>query len=93
MPQRSTAEEQHVDRLIAHLTREYDGVTYEGVTGGPQVDAIVRAEFERLWRESAVTDFVPILAERRARARLSDEWGGRRASGAAPEQLVDLQGA
>lgn len=67
------------------LAREYDGATCE------EVDSTVRAGYERFCRESLVTDFVPILTERRSRARLSLRWGGRRAAGVAPGRLAALQ--
>lgn len=69
------AEQQHIDKLIAHLANEY-----EGRIDGQQVGSVVQGEFERLVSDSAVKDFVPILTERRSRARLIEQWGGRKAS-------------
>lgn len=82
------AEQQHIDKLIEILSIEY-----EGRADGQQVGEVVQDTFERLVRESAVKDFVPILTERRARVRLTERWGGRRAAGATPERLVDRQDA
>jgi Protein-tyrosine-phosphatase-like, N-terminal domain/Protein of unknown function (DUF3562) len=56
---------QHIDRLADQLGKEYSSLV------APEAVAeVVRTEYERLCRESRVTDFVPILAERRVRARL-----------------------
>jgi hypothetical protein len=74
--------EQHIDRLVDGLTREY-----EGIAEGDQVNRVVRAEYKRLSEESAVTDFATILTERRARAWLRRRWGGRKVAGAPPEQM------
>jgi hypothetical protein len=58
--------DQHVAWLTARL-----GDEFSDVASLDAVAEVVRAEYDRLCRESKVTDFVPILVERRVRARMS----------------------
>ena len=78
------SKEVHIERLTSQLADEY-----AGRVDADEVAEVVRSEYERLCAESKVTEFVPILAERRVRRLLRKRWGGdRRAAGPSPEQLA-----
>ena len=58
--------ERHIARLTDTLVHEY-----EHVATPEMIEATVRSTYERRYRASTVTEFVPVLTEREARAELA----------------------
>jgi hypothetical protein len=82
------AKEESIARLVDELTDEYSDVAPVEI-----VEEELRVEYERLCNESKVVDFIPIFAERHARAHLNARFrpGVRQAAGPSTERSRSLQ--
>jgi hypothetical protein len=81
------SKEGSISTLITEMVEDYRDVADPGT-----VEAELRGEYERLCRQSNVTDFVPVFAERRAREHLNRRFRGGAAASAGPsaERLQSL---
>jgi hypothetical protein len=64
---RGSTQESNIKHLTSLMQARFGG----GACDGEMIAREVRTEYERLCRESKVTQFVPMLAERRVRRHLA----------------------